>query len=73
MGGICDGAGALAFIAAGAALIAVGTENFRDPAAGSRIRREIAGELERRGFGFPSEVRGKGFPEGALNLKSRSS
>ena len=73
LGGICNGADALAFLGGGGALIAVGTENFRDPAAGSRIRREIAGELERRGFGFPSEVRGKGFPEGALNLKSRSS
>jgi dihydroorotate dehydrogenase (NAD+) catalytic subunit len=73
MGGICNGADALAFIAAGAALIAVGTENFRDPAAGSRVRREFAGELERRGFGSPSEVRGKEVPEAALNLKSRSS
>jgi len=73
MGGICNGADALAFIAAGAALIAVGTENFRDPAAGSRVRREFAGELERRGFGSLSEVRGKGVPEAALNLKSRSS
>jgi dihydroorotate dehydrogenase (NAD+) catalytic subunit len=73
MGGICNGADALAFIAAGAALIAVGTENFRDPAAGSRVRREFAGELERRGFGSVSEVRGKGLPEAALNLKSRSS
>ena len=73
MGGICNGADALAFIAAGAALIAVGTENFRDPAAGSRVRREFAGELERRGIGSLSEVRGKGLPEVALNLKSRSS
>jgi dihydroorotate dehydrogenase (NAD+) catalytic subunit len=73
MGGICNGADALAFIAAGAAMIAVGTENFRDPAAGSRVRREFAGELERRGFGSVSEVRGKGLPEAALNLKSRSS
>ena len=73
MGGICNGADALAFFAAGAALIAVGTENFRDPAAGSRVRREFAGELERRGFGSLSEVRGKGVPEAALNLKSRSS
>jgi dihydroorotate dehydrogenase (NAD+) catalytic subunit len=73
MGGICDGAGALAFIAAGCGLVAVGTENFRDPAAGSRVRRELAAELERRGFESPSEVCGKGLPEGALNLKSRSS
>ncbi len=73
MGGICDGADALAFIAAGASLIAVGTENFRDPAAGSRVRRELAAELERRGFGSPTEVRGQGLLEAPLNLKSRSS
>jgi dihydroorotate dehydrogenase (NAD+) catalytic subunit len=73
MGGISNGADALAFIAAGASLIAVGTENFRDPAAGSRVRRELAGELERGEFGSLSEVRGKGVPEAALNLKSRSS
>ncbi|MGH2981567.1 MAG: dihydroorotate dehydrogenase, partial [Solirubrobacterales bacterium] len=73
MGGIGSGADALAFIAAGADLIAVGTENFRDPAAGSRIRRELEAEIGRRGFGSASEVRGKGLPERALNLKSRSS
>jgi dihydroorotate dehydrogenase (NAD+) catalytic subunit len=73
MGGIGNGADALAFIATGAALIAVGTENFRDPAAGSRVRRQFAAELERRGFASPSEVRGKGLPEAPLNLKSRSS
>jgi dihydroorotate dehydrogenase (NAD+) catalytic subunit len=73
MGGIGDGADALAFIAAGASLIAVGTENFRDPAAGSRVCRELSVELERRGFGSPSELCGKGLPEAALNLKSRSS
>jgi dihydroorotate dehydrogenase (NAD+) catalytic subunit len=60
MGGIASGADALAFIAAGADLIAVGTENFRDPGAGSRIRRELAAEVERRGFGSPSEARGMG-------------
>src|SRR5207342_1475499 len=35
MGGICCGADAAEFIAAGASLVAVGTENFRDPRAGS--------------------------------------
>jgi dihydroorotate dehydrogenase (NAD+) catalytic subunit len=60
MGGIGSGADALAFIAAGAALVAVGTENFRDSAAGSRIRRELAAELERRGFAAASEARGTG-------------
>jgi dihydroorotate dehydrogenase (NAD+) catalytic subunit len=58
MGGVCSGADALSFIAAGASLVAVGTENFRDPAAGSRVSRELAAEIERRGFGSVSEVRG---------------
>jgi dihydroorotate dehydrogenase len=34
-------------IKAGATLVAVGTESFRDPAAGSRIAEELAGELAR--------------------------
>ncbi len=41
MGGICDGTDAAEFIAAGAALVAVGTENFRDPGAGLRIAAEL--------------------------------
>jgi len=41
MGGICDGADAAEFIAAGAALVAVGTESFRDPRAGSRVAAEL--------------------------------
>ncbi len=43
MGGIGNGADAAEFLALGATLVAVGTENFRDPRAGSRI----AAELER--------------------------
>lgn len=43
MGGVSTGADAAEFLAAGASLVAVGTENFRDPRAGSRI----AGELEK--------------------------
>jgi len=42
MGGISSGADARAFLAAGAVCVAVGTENFRDPAAGARIRSELA-------------------------------
>lgn len=41
MGGIASGADAADFLAAGARVIAVGTESFRDPAAGARIRREL--------------------------------
>jgi dihydroorotate dehydrogenase (NAD+) catalytic subunit len=41
MGGVSTGADAAEFLAAGAALVAVGTENFRDPRAGSRIANEL--------------------------------
>lgn len=41
MGGISSGADANEFLAAGAALVAVGTESFRDPRAGSRIANEL--------------------------------
>ena len=44
MGGIASGRHAADFLAAGAACVAVGTENFRDPAAGARIGAEL-GEL----------------------------
>jgi dihydroorotate dehydrogenase (NAD+) catalytic subunit len=43
MGGVSNGADAHEFVAAGASLVAVGTENFRDPQAGSRVARELAG------------------------------
>ncbi len=46
MGGISNGADALEMLAAGASLVAVGTENFRDPRAGSRVASEIAGALQ---------------------------
>ena len=41
MGGISSGADAAEFLHAGAALVAVGTESFRDPDAGSRIAKEL--------------------------------
>ena len=44
MGGIATGRHAADFLSAGAACVAVGTESFRDPAAGARIEREL-GEL----------------------------
>ena len=46
MGGIASGRDAADFLAAGAAFVAVGTESFRDPAAGRRIASELA-ELQR--------------------------
>jgi dihydroorotate dehydrogenase (NAD+) catalytic subunit len=45
MGGIESGADALAFLAAGATAVAVGTANFRDPRAGTRIRIEMEAAL----------------------------
>jgi dihydroorotate dehydrogenase (NAD+) catalytic subunit len=44
MGGVASGRHASDFLSAGAACVAVGTENFRDPAAGLRIAAEL-GEL----------------------------
>jgi dihydroorotate dehydrogenase (NAD+) catalytic subunit len=41
MGGISTGADAREFLSAGAALVAVGTESFRDPRAGNRIAEEL--------------------------------
>ena len=41
MGGISTGVDAAEFLDAGAALVAVGTESFRDPRAGSRIAKEL--------------------------------
>jgi dihydroorotate dehydrogenase (NAD+) catalytic subunit len=41
MGGISSGADAAEFLTAGAGLVAVGTESFRDPRAGSRIANEL--------------------------------
>jgi dihydroorotate dehydrogenase (NAD+) catalytic subunit len=41
MGGIASGRDAADFLAAGAVCVAVGTESFRDPAAGRRIAAEL--------------------------------
>jgi dihydroorotate dehydrogenase (NAD+) catalytic subunit len=41
MGGIASGGHSRAFLSAGATCVAVGTENFRDPAAGVRIAAEL--------------------------------
>jgi dihydroorotate dehydrogenase (NAD+) catalytic subunit len=47
MGGISSGRDAAEMMEAGARVVAVGTENFRDPAAGSRIAAELETELAR--------------------------
>ena len=46
MGGVQRGRDALDLILAGATLVAVGTENFRDPAAGARISEELGHSLQ---------------------------
>jgi dihydroorotate dehydrogenase (NAD+) catalytic subunit len=50
MGGITSGRDAFEFIAAGARVVGIGTALFADPAAPSRIRAELAHELERFGL-----------------------
>lgn len=45
MGGISSGADAAEFLALGASLVAVGTESFRDPRAGSRVAAELESTL----------------------------
>lgn len=54
MGGIAKGRHALDFLAVGATAIAVGTESFRDPGAGERVRRELAEEMARKGLASPA-------------------
>jgi dihydroorotate dehydrogenase (NAD+) catalytic subunit len=56
MGGVADGETALEFILAGARVVAVGTENFRDPAAGIAVRNGLKVALERRGFASLAEA-----------------
>ena len=56
MGGISSGVDAAEMLAAGAAVVAVGTESFRDPLAGNRIASELAVALKnvRSGGAVPS-------------------
>jgi dihydroorotate dehydrogenase (NAD+) catalytic subunit len=50
MGGVQRGRDALDLIRAGAAAVAVGTESFRDPAAGARISDELAALAAKSGL-----------------------
>jgi dihydroorotate dehydrogenase (NAD+) catalytic subunit len=50
MGGVQSGQDALDLLRAGATLVAVGTESFRDPAAGGRITRELLELLANTAF-----------------------
>jgi dihydroorotate dehydrogenase (NAD+) catalytic subunit len=53
MGGIASGRDAADFIAAGATCVAVGTESFRDPAAGARVAAELAALMAPSAPAFP--------------------
>jgi dihydroorotate dehydrogenase (NAD+) catalytic subunit len=53
MGGISSGADAAEFLALGAAVVAVGTESFRDPRAGSRVAKELESSLLSERSGVP--------------------
>jgi dihydroorotate dehydrogenase (NAD+) catalytic subunit len=59
MGGIESGTHALAFLAAGATAVAVGTANFRDPLAGNRVRAELEAALREARADSLSAVRGR--------------
>jgi dihydroorotate dehydrogenase (NAD+) catalytic subunit len=48
MGGISSGTDAAEFLSAGATLVAVGTESFRDPEAGQRVAAELDLKLRSR-------------------------
>lgn len=56
MGGITDAESALEFILAGARVIAVGTENFRDPRAGAEVSEGLPAALVGRGFDSLAEA-----------------
>jgi dihydroorotate dehydrogenase (NAD+) catalytic subunit len=57
MGGVQRGADALDLMRAGATLVAVGTESFRDPLAAARIRAEMTGTGLPRSLEAPSTAR----------------
>jgi dihydroorotate dehydrogenase (NAD+) catalytic subunit len=56
MGGITTGRDVLELIACGATHVALGTVLFSDPDAPTRIRLELADELERVGFSSPDDA-----------------
>jgi dihydroorotate dehydrogenase (NAD+) catalytic subunit len=53
MGGVCEGPDALEMIEAGARVVAVGTESFRDPLAGRRVAAELSELLSARSPSLP--------------------
>src|SRR3954462_2695118 len=57
MGGVQTGRHAADLLDAGATAVAVGTESFRDPAAGTRIQRELH-DLFAKSGNIPDRARG---------------
>ena len=58
MGGVESGSDGQELLAAGATLVAIGTESFRDPAAGNRVAAELAVlDFENRGLDLRSRSR----------------
>jgi dihydroorotate dehydrogenase (NAD+) catalytic subunit len=73
MGGIQSGRDALDFLAAGASAVAIGTENFRDPAAATRVRDELASLLRKRGARTAGDLAGAyAGPEKASQMQAKS-
>ena len=66
MGGIASGRDAADFMRAGATCVAVGTESFRDPVAGVRIRTEL------RSFPHETDIAEPTDRESGLHLNLRS-
>ena len=58
MGGVQSGGDALALLRAGASVVAVGTESFRDPAAGRRVAHELAELAIQRPDRVPASAHG---------------
>src|SRR6201996_4872011 len=54
MGGISSGTDAAEFLALGASVVAVGTENFRDPRAGTRVAAELESTLRLERSAMPA-------------------
>ena len=71
MGGVCSGRDALELIAAGAAMVSVGTAIFHDPSACLRILTELEAELAARDITRLSEVIGAAHQAGTLSGRGR--
>jgi dihydroorotate dehydrogenase (NAD+) catalytic subunit len=72
MGGVASGGDALDLIACGASGVAIGTTLFAEPDAPTRIRAELAAELEARGFSSPEQARGAAHPTVAKTENDRA-